>query len=99
LVTQVSPKTAKADPCEPIRKQCNNILDKCDKALDAKNKQLELSDLTIKKCAEKGTKLEIENGVQKEELGRWYRNPWIVGALGLLGGALGGFLIKDRLGK
>lgn len=70
---------------EPIRK-CNEALAACDSTIKEKNKALELADLTIKKCVESGITKQYQLNEAKAELDKFYRNPWIMGGLGILTG-------------
>lgn len=67
---------------------CHDVITKCDKALEDKKHELELSDLGLKTCQSLNGDLMREVEDSRDKLQSWTRNPFIVGALGIITGAL-----------
>lgn len=76
------------------RAKCKKVIEQADRTIAAKNKALELSDLAFKSCTENSGRLQTDLNDRNEELSSWYRNPWIMGGLGLLAGAAAYAIIK-----
>lgn len=75
------------------RADCNSQLKSCDEALtaageviEAKKKVISLCNLGLSQTLEKNKILKIEVDEKSRELDAWYRNPFIVGALGIAAG-------------
>jgi hypothetical protein len=65
------------------------VLSLCDKALEAKNREIELSDLAIKQLTERTQYLDKRVLDLETDSQHFWRNPFIMGALGLVvGGAI-----------
>lgn len=74
-----------ADPAAPT---CNDVLSLCGRALNARNAELKLSDLALKARTEQNVALLKAVESQERQLGAWYRNPFFLVGIGLIGGAL-----------
>lgn len=66
---------------------CDEVISKCDAALAAKNKQIQKLELGLTKQTERVADLSQQVEDKNQQLQAWYRNPLIVGALGLVAGA------------
>jgi hypothetical protein len=89
LLTLFGSSLARAQTdCKPVVKSCNEALNRCDEALNTKNHALSLADLALNKCVVHGTILNMQLKDANDELDSWYRNPLIIGAFGLVAGAL-----------
>jgi hypothetical protein len=64
---------------------CNQVIKACDKALEDKNKQIKLSDLAIKKLTDDNTELNKKVEESEDKLGSFWRNPYFLVGLGILG--------------
>ena len=86
----LNPLMAQTNSCDAPVKQCKEdckkVIDAADKALDDKNKALELADLTIKRCIEHGTVVQMQLNQTRDELDSIWRNPLFIGVLGIAGG-------------
>lgn len=85
-----SPILATASNCKT---QCKEVIQKCDKALSDKNKAIKSADKVISTCKEQNGKLITQVKEKDEDLNKWYRNPFVVGLLGIAVGLSGGLLI------
>lgn len=72
--------------CKPVVDKCRRALDACDTALEEKNGALTLADLAITNCNHETALNKQRADDMREELGTWYRNPLIVGTLGVIAG-------------
>ena len=77
--------TAKAD-CPARLNQCVEVVDACQAALTARKDELKLCNLGLQQSMSTNTQLneEIEN--KNAQLSAFYRNPWLMLALGLVAG-------------
>jgi hypothetical protein len=66
---------------------CEEVISKCDSALEAKNKQIKKLELGLTTQTERVADLSSQLEDKNQELQAWYRNPFVVGALGLVAGA------------
>lgn len=79
---------AQTPNCSPVIAKCNAALDACDKAISDKNKSLELADIALTHCRVHSSETEYQLDEAKNKLGAWYHDPFVVGVLGLIGGAI-----------
>lgn len=75
---------------------CRDVIASCDKAIEEKNKALTLANLAIKACIRHGTEVQLQLNEKTEELDRWYRNPLLVGALGIVVGGVAFSLLNKN---
>lgn len=73
---------------------CKEVIAQCDKTIEAKNKAIELSNLALKSCSEQSGLAQTELNNSNEKLNAWYRNPFIVGFMGVLVGGLSYAILK-----
>ena len=75
------PNTNAAKPSSAAPK-CDDVIKACDEALEEKNKALKISDIAIQQC--QSSRADMINEIEdlRDEVGAWYRNPFIVGLLG-----------------
>ena len=66
---------------------CDNALMLCGQTVDAKNKEIQICRLGLKQSINSSALLRLEIKDRDEQLGRFYRNPFIMLGLGLVGGA------------
>lgn len=78
-----------------VRADCQTTLEKCDKAvkacgdaLDARKKEVSLCNLALTQTLEDNSSLRIQIDNKEAELNKWYRNPIIMGVLGVAAGVL-----------
>lgn len=67
---------------------CDQVLQKCDQTVKAQRKELELSDLAIKQSQDSLMKLTQELETEKNKSSAFYRNPFFLIGIGLIGGVL-----------
>lgn len=74
-------------PAGVARVTCEEVLDKCGQAVEAKNKHIQKLELGLAKQTERVVDLSSQLEDKNSQLQAWYRNPFVVGALGLVAGA------------
>lgn len=84
--------TAMAQP----KPECKDVIAACDKALEDKNKALTLANLAITNCIKHGTNVQLQLNEKTDELNRWYRQPLIVGIIGVLVGGVAYSLLENK---
>lgn len=80
LVSATSPTTLLADCAADVRL--------CDQAYQNKKKELEVSDLAIRQLQNNNSELVFEVKRLQEVNTAWYKNPYLLLGLGLIGGVL-----------
>lgn len=70
-----------------VRLSCEDVISKCDAAIAAKNKHIEKLELGLTTQTQRVADLSSQLEDKNSELQSWYRNPFVVGALGLVAGA------------
>jgi hypothetical protein len=75
------------EPLPHIRVTCEEVIAKCDAALAAKNTQIKKLELGLTAQTERVADLSSQLEDKNSQLQAWYRNPFVVGALGLVAGA------------
>lgn len=69
-------------------RQCDSVIKKCDDTLKEKNKALDLADLALKKCQDQNAAKNKELDSLRESNSAWYKNPFIVGIIGIAAGVV-----------
>lgn len=77
-----------------LAEKCKDVIAKCDATIEAKNKALGLCNLALVKAEESNGALQTQVTDKNDQLGSWYRNPFIVGIMGVLAGGAAYALIK-----
>ncbi len=67
---------------------CHDVIRTCDRALEEKEKEVKICDLGLKQTLEHNQELSSELESKQKSLEAWYRNPFVMLALGGLAGAL-----------
>lgn len=67
---------------------CSDIVTKCDKALEEAHKTLDLYADALRGCKGIVTNLNLDIVDRDKELASIWRNPWFVGALGVVAGGV-----------
>lgn len=65
---------------------CREVISKCDDALAAKNKQISKLELGLTQCAGRTVDLQAQIQSKNEQLQAFYRNPFVMLALGAVAG-------------
>jgi hypothetical protein len=66
----------------------DEVIKACDSALEARKEELRLCNLGIKIRTDENVRLEKENADLRDASGVWYKNPFLLIALGLVGGVV-----------
>ena len=74
--------------CNLNEHKTKEALEQCVRTVDAKNKQIKLSDLALQQSRDANLELGKQIEATREENQAFYRNPFIMGTLGLLVGAI-----------
>lgn len=74
--------------CQTSLSKCDAALGACDTALQDKKEQIRLCDIAVMQATDYGTLLNVQVKERDEELGAWYRNPFIMITLGIVTGAV-----------
>ena len=77
--------TARAD-CPARLTQCVEVVDQCKTALEARKREVELCRLGLQQSQSTNSQLNEELEQKNKQLEAWYRNPWLLLAIGLVGG-------------
>jgi peptidoglycan hydrolase CwlO-like protein len=75
---------------------CRDVIKACDETIASKNKALEISNLAIKEAQKQVGDLTTQVNDKNEQLSAWYRNPFILGMLGVLAGGLATAIVIKR---
>lgn len=76
---------AKAD-CPTTLEKCDKALTACDAALEARKKEVSLCNLALTQTLDQNYNLNLQLDDKNAELNKWYRNPFVVFALGVAAG-------------
>jgi hypothetical protein len=66
--------------------KCDTALNACIKALDARTEQVQALDLALTESRKEADSLRASGREKDEQLSAWYRNPFVMMALGLVAG-------------
>ena len=93
LISLISSSCFAQEPYYPSP-TCDDTLTACDKALRDVVNVNQLQDAIIQDMAKRHYLMEQQNSELKSEVASWWRNPWIMGALGFAAGAVTMGVIK-----
>ena len=81
------PTTAIAD-CPERLLQCDALVGLCTRALDAREEQIKVCELAIEQHTEHNALLNTRITQLEADKNAWFRNPFIIGAIGIAAGSL-----------
>jgi hypothetical protein len=79
---------ATPSPTPTAKVTCQDVIKACDQALEDKNKAIEKLNLGLAESTKQAGELSVELDKKEKQLSAWYRNPFILIGLGLLGGVI-----------
>lgn len=74
--------------CQETLKKCDSALSACDEALNARKREVQLCQLALVQASHQAETLNVQLKDREEQLGAWYRNPFIMITLGIVAGAI-----------
>ena len=93
LISLISSSCFAQEPYYPSP-TCDETLTACDKALRDQVKVTQLQQAILEDMAQRHYLMDKQNSELKSEVASWWRNPWIMGALGFAAGAVTMGVIK-----
>lgn len=75
---------------------CTDVIKAADAAIDAKKKEVAICRLALTQSLEENTRLNADVKDKDEKLGAWYRNPFIVGPIGISIGIIGASILLKK---
>lgn len=91
-MSTLHPTMSRAEP--PTKPDCSKVIEAADKAIGALENEVAICRQGLLIYSEQNKALVEDNAAKSRALEAWYRNPWIVGGLGLLGGVVTGVIIS-----
>lgn len=92
LGMSISPQTrAEETKSKP---DCKQVIDAADKAIEAQKKEIDLCRTSLLIYDQQNKALLQDLNASNKALSSWYRNPFIMMGLGLLGGVVTGVIIS-----
>lgn len=74
--------------CQTTLNSCDSALTACDAALTARKEEVKLCNLALQQATDSAVSLSLEVKEKDAQLGAWYRNPFIMVALGAVAAAI-----------
>lgn len=90
---------ANPTPTPTPKVTCKDVIDAANKALSDKDRALQLKDLAIKDCGDKNAGLQTTVDQDNKKLSSIWANPYAMILLGAFAGAVGFFVIDQKVRK
>lgn len=92
LVTSISLNTT----ISRAETTCKDVIKKCDVALEKKEEEIKATNDALTKSKDYNVLLDVQVKEANDKLNAWYRNPFVLLGLGLLGGAAASAILIKR---